>query len=230
MESEKLRLEAEALGLNLTPDQLRAFSEFEDALYEAAKVMNLTRVPQSDCWMRHFLDSLLIAPLLPEGTECLDVGCGPGFPCWPLALVRPDTHWTALDSSGKMIGFLAKHRLPNLKPVCERAETWGVRDRFDWVTGRAVAPLAIQLELSAPPCRIGGFVVPMRTPNDREAIATLNPAGLGLELVGTREVLLRPLCAPRLFPIYQKVGSTPERFPRSWAEIRKKPFSGKAGV
>lgn len=151
---------AAQLGLALSSPALQAFEEFEAGLYAANEVMNLTRVPQGECHLRHFLDSLLVAPEIEPGATVLDIGTGPGFPAWPLALARPDLSVTALDSSGKMLGFLRRHPLPNLIIVEARAEDWGVRDRFDFVTGRAVAPLALQLELSAASCRI----VPRRRP------------------------------------------------------------------
>ena len=62
-----------------------------------------------------------------------------------------------------MLGFLASQPLPNLEIVQGRAEEWEAREAFDVVTGRALAPLAIQLELSAGLARIGGAVIPMRT-------------------------------------------------------------------
>ncbi len=208
----------------LGPEQLDELEEFEEALYREGAVRNLTRVPREDCWVRHFLDSLLIHPLVEEGVEALDIGCGPGFPCVPLAIARPDTSWVGLDSSGKMIGFLSCHKPANLKTVCGRAESWAVRDRFRLVTGRALAPLGIQLELSAPACRKGGIVVPMRTAGDREAIRAFPAEELGLELEEVREAVLPPDGAPRVFPVFRKVAPTPRRYPRSWAEIRRRPI------
>src|ERR1041384_3584956 len=130
-------------GLELTPEQVAQFEAFEAKLYEANAVMNLTRVPREECWLRHFVDSLLFQDLIPDRASVLDIGTGPGFPAWPLACARPDLQLTAMDSSGKMLGFLQRQGLPNLETIQIRAEEWGVRDRFDVVTGRAVAPLSI---------------------------------------------------------------------------------------
>lgn len=224
VDRERLAAECARIGLALDDGQLDALERFEEALYREGSVRNLTRVPREECWVRHFLDSLLIHSRIAEGAEALDIGCGPGFPCVPLAIVRPDASWVGLDSSGKMIGFLARHRPPNVKPVCDRAETWGVRERFGLVTGRALAPLAIQLELSAPACSVGGLVVPMRTPSDLEAIRACPCGELGLELLEIWEAELAPAGAPRVFPVYRKVAPTPRRYPRSWAEIRRRPI------
>jgi len=209
-------------GLELRKEQVEAFEAFEGAMYEANRVMNLTRVPRDECWLRHFVDSLLFQDLVPQGAEVLDIGTGPGFPAWPLACARPDLKVTALDSSGKMLGFLKSQPLPNLTVVQIRAEEWGVRDQFDFVTGRAVAPLAVQLELSAPPCTVGGLVVPMRTPGDEAVQVRLAALGLRKDQVLRRE--LPGTDVVRIFPVLKKVDKTPRLYPRRWAEMKSRPL------
>lgn len=215
---------AQTVGLSLTSEQLDAFEQFEERLYATNAVMNLTRVPREECWIRHFLDSLLFQDLIPTGASVLDIGTGPGFPAWPIACARPDVTVTALDSSGKMLGFLQRNPLPNLEPVLARAEEWGVHEKFDFVTGRAVAPLAGQLELSAPTAKVGGSVVPMRTPAERAEAQRFPVAELGLELEKIESRPLPNTDIVRLFPIFQKVKKTPARYPRSWPEIRNRPI------
>ncbi len=206
----------------LTDEQTGAFARFEEALYRANEATNLTRVPREECGVRHFLDSLLVAPLLPPGAEVLDLGTGPGFPAWPLARARGDLAVTALDSAGKMVRFLRSQALPNLEVLQGRAEEWEEREAFDVVTGRAVAPLAVQLELSAGLARIGGAVIPMRTPGDDPEGVELGP--LGLELESVREATLPVIEAARVFPVYRKVRPTDGAYPRRWAEIRESPL------
>lgn len=211
---------AERQGIPFTEGRLDAISAFLDALYEANQVMNLTRVKPEEAWLRHVADSLLFHDLIPVGATVLDIGTGPGFPAWPLALARPDLRVTALDSSGKMLGFLRPQALENLEVVEARAEEWGVRDRFDFVTGRAVAPLPIQLEISAPPCRLKGTVVPMRTTND-DLEAKVGGLGLVLERTEVRELPGTEI--RRVFPIFRKIKPTGAKYPRRWVEIKAKP-------
>jgi 16S rRNA (guanine527-N7)-methyltransferase len=235
MDGKALQEEAAKLGLHLSRAQLEAFGFFEAALYEANTAMNLTRVPKEECWVRHFLDSLLLSPLVPRGATVLDIGSGGGFPGVCLAIARADLVVSCMDSSGKSVQFLRTNfapggRLPFLMEVIEaRAEVAAhdsrFREQFDFVTGRAVAPLPIQLELSAGFARVGGLVVPMRTPADREA-ARGRYEPLGLQLVELRTAVLPPLRATRLFPVYRKQGRTPPEFPRSWAKIRRDPIGG----
>lgn len=210
-----------AIGLAVDEASLDRLESFEEALYSANQLMNLTRVPREECWVRHFLDSVLWHQLIGKAATVLDIGCGPGFPCWPLACLRPDLRIDGLDSSGKMLGFLRSQPLPNLRAIEGRAEEWGVRDAYDVVTGRAVAPLPIQLELSAAPCKKGGRVVPMRSAGDREQIDSFDPEEFGLRLCEVVKMNLPIVNAARLFPVYEKVKDTPQRYPRRWAEIKK---------
>lgn len=184
--------------------------------------MNLTRIPREEAWLRHFVDSLLFQDLVPQGAEVLDIGTGPGFPAWPLACARPDLRVTALDSNGKMLGFLRSQPLPNLEVVQERAEEWDVFERFDVVTGRALAPLPVQIELSAPFLKIGGLLIPMRTPADdlREPaweVVGLRPAGLHRRALPGTDVV-------RVFPLFVKERPSPDWCPRRWAEMKNNPL------
>lgn len=207
-------------GIGLSPRQVERFVAFREALYEANRTRNLTRIRFEDCELLHFVDSLLVAEFIPTGAQVLDIGTGPGFPAWPLACTRPDLEVTALDSSSKMLGFLETQPLSNLRVVRVRAEEWNELERFDFVTGRAVAPLAAQLEVSARPCRIGGLVVPFRTPSDEGLLATAAPKGLGLKLERVERRLLPVVEAERMFPIYVKVAPTRRSYPRPWSKIR----------
>jgi 16S rRNA (guanine527-N7)-methyltransferase len=200
------------------------FAAFEAALYEANKVKNLTGVPREECRVRHFEDSLLVAEFIPEGSSVLDIGTGPGFPSWPLACARPDLQVTAIDSNGKMLAFLKSQPLPNLVAVNARAEEWGRREHFDFVTGRAVAPFPVQAELSAWHVRVGGLFVPLRTQNDHSAIEQFPASQLGLELESLVTKVLPGIEVPRLFPVFRKVRLTPLKYPRAWAEMKRWPL------
>jgi 16S rRNA (guanine527-N7)-methyltransferase len=237
MNGAALKDEASRVGLELSRAQLEAFVYFEEALYQANRVMNLTSVPKEECWFRHFLDSLLIAPLIPKGATVLDVGSGPGLPGVCLAIARADLVVSCVDSSSKSCDFLRTNfapsgRLPFLLEVIEgRAEEVAhvpdYRERYDFVTGRAVAPLPIQLEITSPFCRVGGLVVPMRTPQDRQAARGKYDV-LGIRLIQLETKELAPIRAPRLFPVYRKQGRTDPTYPRSWTKIKRSPLGGPA--
>lgn len=214
------------LSTGIDPDSVDwdLLAGFEAGLYEWNQRVNLTRVPRERFFVRHVVDSLLFQDLIPSGSRVLDLGTGPGFPAWPLAWARQDLHVTALDSSGKPLAFLRSQALPNLEVLQGRAEELGVSESFDVVTGRALAPLAIQLELSASPCAVGGWVLPLRTASDVSAIEAFDPRVLGLELVRIERRTLPIEEAARVCPIYRKIQKTPTGYPRPWAEIRKRPL------
>ena len=224
MNIEHFKRSLKEVGLNLSDDQLEGFSAFEEALYRANQVTNLTRVAVEDCWLRHFMDSLLFQDLLPQGSKVLDIGTGPGFPAWPLASARPDLSITALDSNAKMLGFLASMPLTNLRVVNGRAEEWSEKGKFDVVTGRAVAPLSAQLEISAPFCKVGGLVIPMRSSSDLEGLEGVKLDPLGLRLSGFSQRALPGSDVVRLFPIYEKFRTTQTGYPRRWSEIKRHPL------
>jgi len=212
------------VGIELSPEQLEGFVKFRQRLYELNEVMNLTRVPFEECELRHFVDSLLISEFIEDRTHVLDVGCGPGFPSWPLACTRPRVEVTAMDSSGKMLKILREITLPNLTVFEGRAEDADFFGAFDVVTGRAVAPLSIQLEISAPFAAVGGGVIPFRTPNEIDEIERFDASRLGLQLESIEERELPGTDVVRAFPLFRKVAKTPKAYPRSWAAIKKKPL------
>lgn len=219
----KLRSTCKELGIELTSEQERQFWDFRQALYEVNVERNLTRVAIGDCELRHFAESCLIADMIPNDAKVLDLGTGPGFPAFPLAVIRPDIHVTAVDSNGKMIGFLQSQPLRNLVAILGRAEEMpDLREQFDIVTGRALAPLPIQLEVSAFACRIGGRVIPFRSAREKVQLPWVNQ--LGLKFVGTILRNVTPDEPDRAFPIYEKVRTTDPKYPRTWAMIKKRPL------
>jgi 16S rRNA (guanine527-N7)-methyltransferase len=210
-----------ALGVSVTPEQAHVLEKFEARLYEANKTSNLTRVPRGECRSRHFLDSLSLSPSIPEGASVIDIGTGAGLPGVPLAISRPDLKVTLLDAAAKEIRFLESLAdLVQVGLILERAEIAAkmpdFREKYDVATGRALAPLAIQAEVSAGFVRVGGLFLPQRTASEE----TPEFPELGLALEERKEVAVGG--AIRLLPIYRKVETTPPRFPRTWAAIKKR--------
>jgi len=222
-----LKLVAEfCLGIRtpLDPAKLLLLEQFIDDLYNANEKKNLTSVPRDEAESRHLIESLLISEFIPQGSKVLDIGCGPGFPSYPLAVVRSDLLVTALDSNRKMLEFLLAHPLLNLHVENGRAEERSDLRDFDVCTGRAVAPLALQLELSAPTVRVGGAVIPFRTEAESGTIrnAAVEVLGLELEEMQTRSVPGTEIL--RVFPIFRKFRATPPEYPRAWAKMRSRPL------
>ncbi|QLY63049.1 16S rRNA (guanine(527)-N(7))-methyltransferase RsmG [Citrobacter freundii] len=138
------RLLADA-GISLTDHQKNQLIAYVDMLHKWNKAYNLTSVRDpNDMLVRHILDSIVVAPHL-QGERFIDVGTGPGLPGIPLSIVRPDAHFTLLDSLGKRVRFLrqVQHELKreNITPVQSRVEDFPSEPPFDGVISRAFASL-----------------------------------------------------------------------------------------
>ena len=138
------RLLADA-GISLTDHQKNQLIAYVDMLHKWNKAYNLTSVRDpNEMLVRHILDSIVVAPYL-KGERFIDVGTGPGLPGIPLSIVRPEAHFTLLDSLGKRVRFLrqVQHELAltNITPVQSRVEEFPSEPPFDGVISRAFASL-----------------------------------------------------------------------------------------
>jgi len=141
----KLNRLLENAGISLPENQKQQLVGYVELLHKWNKAYNLTSVRDPDeMLVRHILDSIVVEPHL-QGTRFIDVGTGPGLPGIPLAIVRPDAHFTLLDSLGKRVRFLrqVQHelRLDNITPVQSRVEDFPAEPGFDGVISRAFASL-----------------------------------------------------------------------------------------
>lgn len=134
-----------AAGIALPDQQKQQLIGYVELLHKWNKTYNLTSVRDPmEMLVRHILDSIVVNPHL-EGDRFIDVGTGPGLPGIPLAIVRPDAHFTLLDSLGKRVRFLrqVQHELglKNVEPVQSRVEEFIPEPAFDGVISRAFASL-----------------------------------------------------------------------------------------
>ncbi|RWR03392.1 16S rRNA methyltransferase [[Pantoea] beijingensis] len=131
--------------ISLSDQQKQQLVGYVEMLNKWNKAYNLTSVRDPEQMLtRHILDSIVVNPHL-QGERFIDVGTGPGLPGIPLAIVRPDAHFTLLDSLGKRIRFLrqVQHelKLENIEPVQSRVEAFSAEPPFDGVISRAFASL-----------------------------------------------------------------------------------------
>ncbi len=96
-------------GISLTDHQKKtSWWRMSGCWISGTKAYNLTSVRDpNEMLVRHILDSIIVAPYL-QGSRFIDVGTGPGLPGIPLAIVRPESHFTLLDSLGKRVRFLRR--------------------------------------------------------------------------------------------------------------------------
>lgn len=134
-----------AAGIALPDQQKQQLIGYVELLHKWNKTYNLTSVRDPmQMLVRHILDSIVVNPHL-QGSRFIDVGTGPGLPGIPLAIVRPDSHFTLLDSLGKRVRFLrqVQHELglKNVESVQSRVEEFTPEPGFDGVISRAFASL-----------------------------------------------------------------------------------------
>ncbi|MHB1950361.1 MAG: 16S rRNA (guanine(527)-N(7))-methyltransferase RsmG [Acidiferrobacteraceae bacterium] len=135
-----------ALGLDLGDAARDALLRFVALLRKWNRVHNLTSIEHpGEIVTRHLLDSLSVLPFV-QGRRVIDIGSGAGFPGLPLALARPESHFTLLDSREKRTRFLrqavAEMELRNVEIVSDRAEHYAPAARFDTVVTRAFGSIA----------------------------------------------------------------------------------------
>ena len=141
----KLSRLLEEAGISLSVNQQQQLVAYVELLHKWNKAYNLTSVRDpNEMLIRHILDSIVVAPYL-QGSRFIDVGTGPGLPGIPLSIVRPESHFTLLDSLGKRVRFLrqVQHelKLDNIEPVQSRVEDFPAEPPFDGVISRAFASL-----------------------------------------------------------------------------------------
>ncbi|CAK9886857.1 MAG: Ribosomal RNA small subunit methyltransferase G [Candidatus Erwinia impunctatus] len=141
----ELNLLLKEAGITLNEQQKQQLTGYIALLNRWNKAYNLTSVRDPhQMLIRHIMDSIVVAPYL-QGVRIIDVGTGPGLPGIPLAIVRPEAHFTLLDSLGKRVRFLrqVQHELKitNVDPVQSRVEEFLPEPPFDGVISRAFASL-----------------------------------------------------------------------------------------
>lgn len=225
-------------GLELTNEQLVSFRVFGEELLDWNQRLNLTALTSGEeVAIKHFLDSLLCLRAMQAlpGSSLVDVGSGGGFPGVPLAIVHPEVRVTLLEAAKKKAEFL-EHAVKTLGlsavVLWKRAEDAGrdisLRESFDYVVARAVAPLAVLAEYCLPLCRPGGRFVAMKGPEGR-AEAEAAAAGRAIDLLGgdvsgVDEYELPFGMGRRSLVIVRKTGTTPVTYPRRPGIPSKRPL------
>lgn len=211
-------------------------SSFCVFLLEQNQLFNLTAIKTPEgAALLHFADSLTLSKYIPEGAAVLDVGSGAGFPAIPLAIARPDISITALDSTNKRVDFINRAAkmlgLNNLKAVCHRAEEVTgskFKESFDIVTARAVAAYPILLELCVPAVKVGGNFVAMKSKDvSRETLGiekVLKTLSIAKPIFNTSEIHYNDEVFERCIVVTKKLAPTPQKYPRAYAQIKKRPI------
>jgi len=141
----QINIGVKALGYTANETQLVQFAQYLLMLEKWNKVYNLTAIKTASAMVvRHLLDSLTLLEYV-TGPRIIDVGTGAGLPGIPLAIMRPDLHFTLLDTNGKKTRFLQQIvyqlALENVSIIQSRVEQYVTNLLFHQVVTRAYANL-----------------------------------------------------------------------------------------
>ena len=199
--------------------------------------MNITAITDDDGIARkHFCDCMFLCSAIGEGAMMADIGCGGGFPCLPVAIVKDALDITAIDSTAKKVNYVCDTAntlgLTNVHGVAMRAEDGAhdakYREQYDIVTARAVASLAVLCELCLPYLKVGGSFYAMK---GKGAAEELEAAKGAVKTLGGRFVCMHEFALytdgevqTRYIIEIKKETPTHKSYPRPYAKIKKKPL------
>ncbi len=221
----RLRAEAAAVGVALLDRHTDKLIDYLQLIQAWRRRAGLTAVADPLLAARvHIADSLLaLRGDLALGAALIDVGSGAGLPGIPLVIVRPDLRVTLLEAAGRKAGFLemaARELALPVRVLAGRAEELAhdpvAREQYDAVVARAVAPLAILLELTLPFARLGGRLILLKGPAARRELQGAQRARE--ELGGGEATLLEARLSggeARVIVVIHKARATPAKYPRS---------------
>lgn len=226
-------------GFKLSSKQKEQFATYYNKLIEFNKKVNLTRITdKNEVYLKHFFDS--ITPLLEfsdlfKGEKSLcDVGAGAGFPSLPIKILCPDLSITIVDSLGKRLKFLdelvSDLSLDKVTLVHSRAEdarqNKNLREKFDLVTGRAVARMSVLSEYCLPLAKVDGYLVALKGPKAQDELAEAKNAieVLGGSVKEVKELTLPDTDDERTLIVVKKVKATPKKYPRQAGTPNRKPL------
>ena len=176
---DELIIQAKKIDVILDEEQIQKFYKYMELLLEWNEKINLTAIVEPrDVILKHFVDSLTICKELQKNKTLADIGTGAGFPGIPVKILRPDLDITLIDSLNKRVNFLTMViealKLEKIIALHGRIEDFGknkkYREKFDYVTSRAVANLSTLSEYMIPLVKIGGKCICMKGSNIDEEL------------------------------------------------------------
>jgi 16S rRNA (guanine527-N7)-methyltransferase len=207
---------------------------FRALLLEYNQRYNLTTIlEEKDVYYKHFLDSAAGMDLFSVNAKAAEIGSGAGFPSIVLKILRDDLSFDLFESVGKKCEFLSvvvdKLNLSNVKVHNIRAEDAAksveFREKFDFVTARAVARMNTLCEYCLPFVKVGGKFIAYKSGEEeeiREAKSAYKILGGELEQIYRYE--LPEGYGARTLAVVKKIKNTPDRYPRGQGRERKNPL------
>ena len=148
-------------------------------LEENSKCNLISKKDEQFLYEKHIYDSLGIKLFFEKygikSAKILDIGCGGGFPCVPIAMEFPDIEITGIDSIRKKINAVQnlqeKLNLNNLDLICDRVENLNSK-KYDIIVSRAVADLGKISSYALPLLKKNGYFIAYKSKKAQEEIKT----------------------------------------------------------
>ena len=219
------------LNIKFTDRKLIQLEKYYKILIEENQKYNLTSITEEEeVYLKHFYDSITIIKACKlENQSLCDIGTGAGFPGLVLKIIFPGLRVTLVEATEKKCNFLNlvinKLELKDINVINERAEIYSksVREKYDIVTSRAVAPLKHLLEYSIPLVKVNGYYIAMKSDISKE-IDNIDIYEKELNIKKEKEIkFYLPIeNSLRTLIVYKKLKETNKKYPRKSNEIKKK--------
>lgn len=152
------------LEKNYDSNLIKVFDKYFELYSDFNSKINISSIKDKDeVFIKHFFDSIYPAEYF--FGNCIDVGCGGGFPGVPLCIVNKNLNFTEIDGVNKKLDFVrltaSELNLNNVKALHVRAEE--LKQTFDTVTARAVAPNEKLFKYCIPLVKKGGKFIAYKT-------------------------------------------------------------------
>ena len=188
-----------------TVSDFNNYTEF--FLEENSKHNLISKNDEKLLYAKHIYDSLSLKLFLEKyninEAKILDIGCGGGFPCIPLAIEFPNLQIIGIDSIRKKINSVQtiaeKLKLKNISFICDRVENIKNND-FDIIISRAVADMSKISEYALPKLKKGGFFIAYKS---KKALEELDGAKDVLKKYSAKVIDIIPYTLP-LEEVYER--------------------------
>lgn len=212
-------------------DKIEQINKFIKLVLQENNKLNLTAVTNFEEFKkRHIEDSLFPSKVIDfNNKDIMDLGSGAGFPGIPLAIYFPESRFTLVEPLKKRCDFLNfvvnELDLTNVDIINKRAEELNKDFKFDIIVTRAVSSLNILLELSIPYLKVNGLLIAYKgkmaekeIQNSLRAFDELSCHIVDTQIERNNDEIIR-------YNVFIKKDSeTKNKYPRKFAQIKKKPL------